>query len=46
MARMMSRFVVGGAIASLLFVTSGCVSKSNYNTKVGELKTQGGNQEE
>ena len=40
MTRMMPKFVVGVAIASLMFVTSGCVSKSDYDTKVGELKTQ------
>jgi colicin import membrane protein len=37
---MIPKFVVGVAIASLMFVTSGCVSKSNYDTKVAELKTQ------
>lgn len=40
MTRMMPKFVVGAAIASLMFVTGGCVSKSDYDTTVGELKTQ------
>ena len=40
MPRMMRRFMVGTAIASLLFVTSGCVSKSDFDAKVDELKAQ------
>ena len=40
MTMMMPKLVVGVAIASLMFVTSGCVSQSDYDTKVGELKTQ------
>jgi hypothetical protein len=33
---MIPKFVIA-AIASLIFVTTGCVSKSDYDTKVGEL---------
>ena len=40
MTRMMPRFVVIAAIASLMFVTGGCVSKSDFDTKVSELKAQ------
>ncbi len=36
---MMPKFVVTVAIAALMFVTSGCARKSDYDTKVGALKT-------
>ncbi|MGO9115419.1 MAG: hypothetical protein ACLP9L_39920 [Thermoguttaceae bacterium] len=40
MTRMMPKFVVGAAIVLLTFVTGGCVSKSDYDAKVGEMQTQ------
>ena len=40
MNRMMPKSFVIAAIASLMFATSGCVSKSAYDTKVRELQTQ------
>ena len=40
MFRLMPRFVVGLTIALLMFATSGCVSQSDFDAKVSELKTQ------
>ena len=40
MMRMMPSLVLGVAMASLMFVTCGCVSKSEHDATVGELKAQ------
>ena len=40
MNRMLPRFGMVVAIATLMSVTSGCVSKSDYDAKVDELKAQ------